>query len=371
MFVLIITIIYILIVIAEIYLVNKYVNKQHNNDLKENEEMKNKDKGITDFICNVMAKRLEKLKTMSFKDWIKYNQDNVILEYNGQKLYIFIYEKNKAGSFIQRVTSLTNFVDMLEGSFQEYIKDKSAYFSQHVITKETAKNIYNSIQWDSGCSRYTYLWVDPFNDYEPILKTAISKIYEKKEDGEMINGFISAGFIKSNIDDTSVFYYELITNYFLVILFLFIYIACVASYFISKKTNGLKVLVLFILLNVYSVLSLISKDTSTTHETEEKKVTDLNSSILGVSFLVAANIFIIQSLKQNKTRKSFLYNESALLFCLSLVSLLIALFKVSSYFKATDIKTHRIQNQFFFNISIIINIFIILNYFSFIFFHKK
>ena len=371
MFVLIITIIYILIVIAEIYLVKKYVNKERNDDTKENKEREFKDKGIKEFICNELAKRLEKLKTMSFKEWIQYNQDNVIFEYNGQKLYIFIYEKNKNDAFIQRVSTLQNSVDMVEGSFQEYITDKSAYFSQHKITKETAKNIFYSKHWYDGCSKYSYLWVDPFRDYEPIIKTAISKNYEKKQNGEMIDGFISAGYVNSFIDDTSVFYYELITNYFLVILFIFIYIACIASYFITKKTNGLKVLVLFILLNGYSVLSLIAKDTSTTNETEEKKVTDLNSSILGVSFLVAANIFIIQSLKQNKTKKSFLYNESALLFCLSLVSLLIALFKVSSYFKSTDIKTHRIQNQFFFNISIIINIFIILNYFSFIFFYKK
>ena len=113
----------------------------------------------------------------------------------------------------------------------------------------------------------------------------------------------------------------------------------------------------------------MTKDIITNIEYENKKVDNLNASILGISFLVVSNIFILNTLKNNKTVS--LYYESGFLFCTSIIALLLAMFKITDYFTQTDLKKHRLHNQILFNISIIINIFIFFNYFVSIYSKKN
>jgi hypothetical protein len=98
---------------------------------------------------------------------------------------------------------------------------------------------------------------------------------------------------------------------------------------------------------------------------EQEKVKDINDGILSISFLVAVNIFIIETLKKVKTKYS-LHNESAFLFCLALILLLMALYKKSNYNKIDSVRAHRIEKQFMYNLSIFINLFILVNYLAYI-----
>jgi hypothetical protein len=102
-------------------------------------------------------------------------------------------------------------------------------------------------------------------------------------------------------------------------------------------------------------------------KTEENKLTNINTGILAISFLVAVNIFIVQTLSGDKTAKRwFLHTESAILFCVSVVLLLISSIKKSSFFTIEDLRVDNILIQFFFNLSIIINLIVFLNYFIYI-----
>jgi len=103
----------------------------------------------------------------------------------------------------------------------------------------------------------------------------------------------------------------------------------------------------------------------TTLAVEQDKVKDINDGILSISFLVAVNIFIIETLKKFKQKYS-LHNESAFLFCLSLVLLLLSLYKKTNYSTINDMRAERIQKQLMFNLSIFINLFILINYLIFV-----
>jgi hypothetical protein len=379
---LIFTIIFIFIILIELYLIHLYVNKNHEKDQKEEDLLRVDIPDENVFVCQEINKRVEKLKTMSYEEWIKYNQDNVLVTFKpdktkhpnspDEKLYIFIYEQSEnKRKFTLRVTYLTEFIDMNENEFIPYVKETSAYFSDHEISSGLGKYIYDLKEWGNGgnCSRYSYLWVDPFNDDSPIIKTAISKRYSKVENGQTINGIVSIGYVSHDLLNISQFYYEIVQNYFLIMVFSLIYFICVFSYYINPN-NLYKVIVLLLILNIYVVSSFLTKDIVSNIHTEESKTAQLNSSILGISFLVAAIIFIIQSLQKSTLKvKSTLYNETAFLFCCSLITQMLAMFKITSFMKENDVKVHRIQNQMFFNISIIINIFIFINYFSFIYYN--
>jgi len=364
--ILIITIIYIIFVIGELYLLDYYIKYNTNKTKERDDNFKKGNKERDIFICNEVTKRVEKLKTMSYSDWLNYNRQNVVVPYKDMDFVIFVSQKSLTKDLtIQRVTFFDKYNDMNEKIFQEFISDESAYFSQHNIYKGINDDMYNLTELSNGCIEYSYLWVDQFDKNYPIIKKSIAKKYVKEENGQKITGVIGMGYSKSEIYDNSIYYYEIVYNYFLLILYLFIYFLFFVNYFLIKKPNITKTFILCFLLNLYATFTLSSKDIITTPSYEEKKVVDLNSSILGISFLVAANIFVIQSLKNDKIYKS-LYNETAFLFCCSLIALMIAMFKINNFEKVTDIKTHRVENQIFFNMSIIINIFIFINYFIFI-----
>jgi hypothetical protein len=71
--IIIFTVVYILIVLGELYLTKQYINKAEETEvfLKPEEQKK-----INNEICNELKKRIEKLKTMSYDEWLEYNQNN-------------------------------------------------------------------------------------------------------------------------------------------------------------------------------------------------------------------------------------------------------------------------------------------------------
>ena len=362
--IIIFTILYFLIVFIELYLVDRFIKntaveeKKYYNQLNSDNEEQNK------FLCNEIKNRLEKIKTMIFKDWLEYNQKNIIVNYKKEKLYISISELSKSGDhelFFLRAHLLTEFLGMERTTFESHVMEKSSYFSQHNFDDNISKNIYESAEWEDGCSKTSYLWIDPLKDYRPIIKLTISKKFHKEENGEIINGYISLGYTTSSLMDSLHYYFEIMENYFLVILFLFTYLIIVVNLYINKKEK-IKSIFLFIILNIFTIFTLLSRDTITDIKIEESKIDDLSSSVLGISFLVGVNIFIINSLKKKNGNKALFY-ETSFLFCASITSLMLSIFKITTYFNTDDIKKRRIENQMFFNTSIILNIFILFNYF--------
>ena len=368
-YLILITIVYVIIIILELYLVDRYIKNQHkkfidlNTNLNENNDKEN------EFICNELKKRIEKLKTMSYKDWLKYNQENILIDFEKEKLYFFIYELSKKDNlFYLRTHIFEKYLNMEVNTFLSYIKDKSAYFNQYNIEDNVSKDIYYANEWNDGCSLNSYVWIDPFLNDTPIIKRTVSKKFKKVENGEIIDGHISVGYTSIILINKTNYYFEVIKNYYIFILFIFIYFIIIISYYIDNKEK-IKIIILSFILNGYLMFTFLTKDIITNIEYENRRIISLDSSILGISFLVVANIFILNTLKNNKTMS--LYHQSGFLFCTSIVALLLAMFKITNNFTQIDVKTHRVQNQILFNISIIINIFIFFNYFISIYSKKK
>lgn len=359
----IVTIIYVIFIIIELYLVNKTINYYKGIFIEKTDQ---EQKELDEFICTTVKKRVELLKTMSYKDWLEYNQKNVIVNYKNEKMYIVITEKLKdSEQFVTRVSLYKEFLHANMKATNMFVKSDSLLLNNsHDDGTEALGveiDVFNTNEWYNGCGINSYLWIDPFKSDNPILKKTVLKIFKKEENGEIIQGIIKTGYSVKELIDGSNYYFSIINTWFFYLIFIFIYLVSVISYYINDN-NFYESFFLFFTLNLYVVSSLFLKDVINNPDYEDKLVQKLDSSILGISFLVAANIFVIQSLKRT-TGFNRLFYFTSFLFCSSLLSLMIAMFKITDFKTSIDIKTHRIQNQFFFNISIILNVIIFFNYF--------
>jgi Mg2+/Co2+ transporter CorB len=93
---------------------------------------------------------------------------------------------------------------------------------------------------------------------------------------------------------------------------------------------------------------------------ENTKIQNINSSVLGISFLIGVNIFILTSLKKEVKQKLFI--ESGLIFSISVILLLVVMFKVTNYMNIRHLMEDRISTQLVFNFAILLNMFVIINY---------
>jgi hypothetical protein len=160
-------------------------------------------------------------------------------------------------------------------------------------------------------------------------------------------------------------YFEFLDLPFMTIVSVGTIVASLLLYHASGQNNFWMSLLFLSILNIYITLYINTREGVTTIDVENTKVKDINDGILSISFLAAVNIYILQTLKAVKDHSN-LHNESAFLFTLALVLLLFSLYKKSNYNKIDDIRTHRIQKQLMYNMSIFVNLFILFNYLVYI-----
>ena len=105
-------------------------------------------------------------------------------------------------------------------------------------------------------------------------------------------------------------------------------------------------------------------------ETEIKRNEGMTTSILGVSFLSGVNIFIMEFIYQNK--KEF-FIEITCMFGVSILLLLISIYKTLSKNYLSDLISARITNELVFNLAVFLNGTIIVNFllYSIFYIYKK
>ena len=364
---------YIIILILQIlyikYYLNdwtKYIPKIGKQDLNFNKShVKDLDVDFT----NILNERNKILDKMSYIDWIDYNNKNVIVEYNGRKYETFVYEQTP--NYKDNYLSNTDFilrastdVHSLGLTYSDIIKEKnySFLFSMFNPNPNMLNNMYHLNKSKGGVNNGMYYWLDPETN-RAVKQNFISTNFIKKTGKDhFVNGLIGISYDLQDIElQYSNTYYALVNNSFLIVISLFIFICTALLHFLSNGTNIYKPLTLLIGSNLYLTYFMSIKEGITNLETEQNKVKDINDGILSISFLAAVNIFIIQTLAPTKN-KSTLHNESAFLFCVALILISMALYKKSDYNKIDDIRCQRIEKQFMFNLAIIVNLFIFINY---------
>jgi hypothetical protein len=354
-------------VITHLSLVNK-TNKQYLEEIEFN--IKNKDK-IEQIFSKIINERVKLLNTTyknNYNSWIEYNNKNNIINIDGYQYFIFIVEKiNSTDDFILKVFPDNQFKDFTLNNVAN-LANQRAYFTKYTIDKNLYSNMYNSSH-DNTLNRIKYVWVDPANNN---LVEKMS-IYNKFNANDNVNGVIGLGYDYQDIKySDTFFYYDIMDKRIIISIILFIFIYSLFNYNRSKNyINKIKVIFFLIITNLFITYFMSSKEELTTTKLELEKLNGFNQSVLSISFLFAVNIFIIETMIEKSYKHRFIFIESALLFVISLVLILISIFKNVNYKDLQDLIKGRIINQFFFNFAIIINIFILINFIIYVIVEKK
>jgi hypothetical protein len=377
---------YIIILAIELFYIHFYLNhwadyKRHDLDdvIKFNIEHKEE---INKNFSDIVNERIKMLDNMDYFDWIEYNIKNEHVTVNGKQYHINIWERNNideysrtdSSNFTVRCASRPEFINL---SFKNVINLVNYNFLYGVY-KPTA-DIPNNLWGLSGLYGHhtgvaNIFWISEDGQY-PVEKTVIFNKYKKlnevhdEEYGKIeFQGILSIGYEIRNLDlDYGQVYYQFLGWKFFILMNIIFFILSVILYYSSNQIDIYKPILFLLVTNFYLMHFLSFQAGLTNLKTEENRLVDINTGILAISFLVAVNIFIVQTLSGDKTAKRwFLHTESAILFCVSVVLLLLSSVKKSSFFTIEDLRIHNILIQFVFNLSIIINLIVFLNYFIYI-----
>jgi hypothetical protein len=370
---------YFVILALQYYYVKNYLTDWQKDLPKNNDEdieyNKTNSSELVTLFSETLTDRVNLLKSVSYTEWLKYNNDNCIITSGEGSYEINAFERIQnnlvdylaISDSILRVGKDKESIGLL---YSDLIKEKnySFLFSMFGLSPNMVNQMYELSKQTGGIADADYYWLDDIS-HRAVKKKFVFLNYEKDNEhgeGSKIEGVICLSYVISDVElDYSNKYYDFMEPSFLISMSLSTFISSIILYLSTNSQDIVKPLILLIGSNAYLTYFMSTTEGVTSLSVEQDKVKDINDGILSISFLVAVNIFIIETLKKVKTKYS-LHNESAFLFCVALILLLLALYKKSNYNKIDNVRSHRIEKQFMYNLSIFINLFILINYLVYI-----
>lgn len=344
-------IVYISFIILQIFTIYKNTNNKSNTISYDNLDE------IKKTIKEELKKRTDLLNEnkMNFDEWVNYNIKNNIINVGKYKFYFFIFEYiHNDNNFLTLSHANKDYMGLV---WTDVMKDQKENFP--FIKEDTNDKLINNMYEIGQFNRVNsikYYWTDPIEKTLIKKESFFYKWYDKenKKSGVMGIGYNTNNVLESktmdysdNIHITSIFYINII-----------ILIVTYITYLLNN--NKLKSIIFLILTSSYVISYLNSKELMSSFSQENLKIQGINSSVLGISFLIGVNIFILTSLKKEFKKKLFI--ESGFIFSISLILLLLSMLKVTNYMYISELMQDRISTQLIFNFSVILNIFIIINY---------
>lgn len=318
------------------------------------------------YVCSELSKRIDMLNTMSYDDWINYNNNNILLNYDGGDYYFSIYERaNVDGAisdnhFVVRATYPPDLINLNVEDQINSVSYNSIAFQAFPLNKNAINNMWMLKEPVDGCATVSRYWFNPISQRSVKQQDFFFK-YSKTRDGKKFDGIIAIGI---PVYDLEALHGNLYFNYFGLLhniaFFVMIFILSYVLQKVNPKDSTLSV-VTYLVLSVYLLLTYCKFGSVTTIQLEQKKIDDIMYGVESVGFLVGVNLFILSSLKK-KSNYKFLYNETVFLFCALISFLFIAAFKNTNYSGLKEIREKGINCEIFFNMSIILNIIVFLNY---------
>jgi len=359
---------YIFIVILQIlYIIYKKRNVDNSVDLDVDFNIKNVTK-IDEFIKKTVKERIELLTSgkLSYQEWIDYNNKNNSFAFDkDHTYYIFLYEVEKDNrTVITRVHINKQYINL---EWSNILNDQQ---NNLLFVKQTTDPDLILHMYDMGSytipNKIAYFWTE-YNTITGKNQTILKNSIIYKWDGKKIDktGVIGMGYAVEDLSSTNIFYYYDYIHYlYVIVISILTFAVTLVLYKLNTRNNSissiLKPLGFLLVTNMYILYFLHSNEFIGSSEIEKSKITDINSGILSVSFLVGVNTFIITSLKRSLKKNLFI--ESGLIFGVSLILLLFSAFKITNFSTIAELVQDRISNQLVFNFSIILNIFVIVNY---------
>jgi hypothetical protein len=335
--------------------------------------IKNYDK-ITSFFKEKLMKYSKQINydKMSYDEWFKNISKEYIIKLDNEYIYyFFIYEK-LADSDIMLINLAydnTAYKDTTSRfDFKQYMSINNDRLSESPVNilDDSAYNMfcYSEIGQIRDMNFY---WIDPYY-YNAVVKNSFFTKW-KTTDGR--EGIIGIGFDTYNLtyEDS----YKVVKNVriseIIVSSFLLFTISLMIFVINANSFSKIESIIILIISHVFITYYINTTDYYSNYESERQKLLDINSGIQNISFLSAINIFIIYSIY---IKNSPLFKETSYIFAIATIFLLMACYKSTNQNVIEDITKARYTNQYLFNLSVILNFFIIINYvfYSFIFIKK-
>lgn len=354
---------YVVIVILQVIFTQYYTSKYRftnlDGQIKFNKEHYSE---LESILQTALAERVDLLTSgkMPYPEWVEYMNTENTLTYQGHSYYFFAWERGKSqtsstSTYTAIVHQNPRFIDM---NWDDVYKEVSEIF---VFVKQTIDLQLIQSFFELGKPEnqvIKYYWIDPV-DIRPVQKVSIIDVLPASKTYNDLA--IGIGLDVANLDKEDTLFYIKYTHFFYIALIsILTLVVSLIIYVFSNAQNKFKSFLFLIISNIYLTYFLNNKEYNGTPETEIKKIDNINTSMLSVSFLVGVNTYVLSQLTVSKHTELFV--QSALIFAISIILLLLASFKITNSITVTSLIQDRISHQLVFNFSVFLNIVVITNY---------
>ena len=311
---------------------------------------------VQKFIEGKIGILMEKTDEMNYFEWIKYVRQNSEYEFNGQKIYIFVWKYIEPEKMTLQVFPDENLIGISWGDYYSYFKDL-ILDSKNTLSENVPYTMYE-VSKEGEYDLSTYYWIDPLYQQSVKKKSIFTRFNFEKENKK---GIIAMGYNFENLSVKNEFKnFKYIGKSELIIGSL---ITLIISLVISKlhtvKNPILKAFTFLIFSNFYILYYNNTQDHVGKVADENKRITAINASILNLSFLSSVNLFILSTIySSNKD----LFVETSVIFSITVLLLMIASYKNTNQNTIFELIGTRLTNTFIFNFAVALNLLIMGNF---------
>jgi hypothetical protein len=298
---------------------------------------------------------------MDFKEWNIYLESlPKFIEIDGHKYYWSIWEYlgGKNDEFIALHFSNKAYQGLSFSDIQESLQEYSLN-TKHTTTENSNLYSFKISKLNLGKDNvFEYYWIDP-ESLQSVMKTNINSFWKDKNSNKQ--GYVAIGIDLENLSDTYGYkYYKEIRPYTLFFVSIItLIIAIIITNLNATKYSNIRAIIFLLVSNLYIAIFINTYETESTLENEFLKLKRIVSSVLGLSFLSGVNIYILKSLYKNKT---VFFKETSFIFGVSIIFLLITIYKYKTPEVIEDIIVKRITGQLTFNFAVLLNMLILVNF---------
>jgi hypothetical protein len=358
---------YVLIVIFELLYIHYFPNNIESEKMKELNEKILFNKKHEPEIDKVITEKLKEYASLinhgklTYNDWCIFLRDhNLIKIGNFNYTLAGLQSVPNSSEIISIVAAKSNELktNLDISLFSEIVKLKSA---EQVNAVNMLETVHPSVMMQTSSfdrvHYLTYRWIDPDTGENVIRKSLYTKWRSKDDE----SGVILIGYNVENINFLKRYkYLDLIYKPELCLTSISLFILSTIMFKIKAfEHEKIKSIAFLVITNIYLLYFINTNEYYSDIAHELQKNSDINSSILNVSFLSTVNIFIMNFIYANHKK---LFMETASIFCVSMILLLTAIYKAANKNSLAKIVGARITNQLVFNMSVFLNATIILNF---------
>ena len=364
--------IYLIIIIIQIVFTKYFMMNPNIQSDEINYNNKNKDKLMTVFtsVLNKYTQILEK-GNISTDDWFKLVQKNITLDIDNHKYYIFIAEKvPNTECFMYKVYPIEKYLNIVIDNLIDTMNQEVENNAHEISTSLPSFAYGTTLQSKNKVVRTEFFWINLFT-LNTTIKNGFLKHWKSPHDNRQ--GYIGLGYDLTNLTElTSYEYIDKINKGKLIFISLMIFFITLVIFHLKTKFYITKSFIFLFVINIYLYYFINTNETLSTIENEKKKIENIDSNILNVAFLSGINIFILKMIYSDfDSSNKKLFIETAIIFSISIIFLLLASYKGSDQNKMEYTIITRINTQLIFNIAISFNLLIIVNFIIYSFVTKS